>query len=870
MSFIPSSKVLGTQNLKGIIAAVSTAELLNVTYNNGSNGIGATLVSSMNLSLGQIDSFTVVDGNRILLKDQSAQLQNGLYFVNDVGITDVHAEGQITITFEGMSFGTTVTIGSRTYTYVATVSDPHSEWTLNPNPNQQYDRTFGDFSGMINGDPSKEVDLFSYQQDISATGDGTIANPGIQYLTVLVTGTPGNSVVLSTNDPTHVQFSAPILADTGATTFAGGIDSTSFLLTRDTSMDTWAKISPSLFIANAGTQGGGQFINGNGPTGIIGTDPITFIPYSPQFYDVYANDTVRIPSDLPLMLGNSNQAQIYYNSSSPAGIVITPNANIIARFDDSGTKTIDGSSSTPSLGFMNDVNSGWYRGDSDSGGFIGTVVNKVAQFAVGTLTVDDYTLFPGHNDVQASLVFNITNGTSFVTNNGTSDYVRVADTNLGVNELRLSDLSHPGGNAILFDATGTNAQTAQNMTDAINAYNLANPSTFPITAVVAGTQVTLIFANIGVVGNGASYLNVTGRNGTAATDLPITWDGTTGQNYFIGGDSIPRIDVAGHILVEGVDWTAMTDNATTAASIQTAIDNLSEVAVTNITGAVLTIMPTDAGSAGNSLALSSGDSGFTIVPFAGGEDAVAQETLRIIGGVNAPASSFGDTPLFDNLHGHKFNVSVDSGLANGLYTIANIGRDVSDPVNGAVLKIGYRGTGAAIEGMFMGTEVGYLILCAANTPALSLQADGGVFVDNYIELGGSPTASTPNLRIYGDTTGIYGVSNAIRFTVDSTDQIIISSGFMEVVTAMSVDYIGAANDLSLYIGNSGSQGFFTPGTNQLGISTNTNEVARFDDDATAHNTRFMLWDVDSGALQRVSVGVADSGGVGFKLLRIPN
>jgi hypothetical protein len=49
-----------------------------------------------------------------------------------------------------------------------------------------------------------------------------------------------------------------------------------------------------------------------------------------------------------------------------------------------------------------------------------------------------------------------------------------------------------------------------------------------------------------------------------------------------------------------------------------------------------------------------------------------------------------------------------------------------------------------------------------------------------------------------------------------------------------------------------------------------NEVARMDDDATAGNTRLMIYDVDNGTLERVSVGGANSGGAGFKLLRIPN
>jgi hypothetical protein len=46
--------------------------------------------------------------------------------------------------------------------------------------------------------------------------------------------------------------------------------------------------------------------------------------------------------------------------------------------------------------------------------------------------------------------------------------------------------------------------------------------------------------------------------------------------------------------------------------------------------------------------------------------------------------------------------------------------------------------------------------------------------------------------------------------------------------------------------------------------------ARVQESVTARDTYLFVWDVDNGVLERVSVGIADSGGVGFKLLRIAN
>jgi hypothetical protein len=63
---------------------------------------------------------------------------------------------------------------------------------------------------------------------------------------------------------------------------------------------------------------------------------------------------------------------------------------------------------------------------------------------------------------------------------------------------------------------------------------------------------------------------------------------------------------------------------------------------------------------------------------------------------------------------------------------------------------------------------------------------------------------------------------------------------------------------------------FYTAANTTTQGASADNVARFDNDTTAGNTRFMIWDVDNATLERVTVGAADSGGAGFKLLRIPN
>lgn len=46
--------------------------------------------------------------------------------------------------------------------------------------------------------------------------------------------------------------------------------------------------------------------------------------------------------------------------------------------------------------------------------------------------------------------------------------------------------------------------------------------------------------------------------------------------------------------------------------------------------------------------------------------------------------------------------------------------------------------------------------------------------------------------------------------------------------------------------------------------------AKIDESATAGDTALLVWDVTKGALSRVSVGTADSAGLGYKLMKVPN
>lgn len=66
--------------------AATTANLAGApTYINGVSGVGATLTRTGNGALPAQDGVTLINGDRLLVKNQVAQLENGIYEVTDIG-----------------------------------------------------------------------------------------------------------------------------------------------------------------------------------------------------------------------------------------------------------------------------------------------------------------------------------------------------------------------------------------------------------------------------------------------------------------------------------------------------------------------------------------------------------------------------------------------------------------------------------------------------------------------------------------------------------------------------------------------------------------------------------------------------------------
>lgn len=64
---------------------VATTVALTVTYANGALGVGATLTNAGAQAALSLDGFTLAVGDRVLVKNQVSQFQNGIYTVTNIG-----------------------------------------------------------------------------------------------------------------------------------------------------------------------------------------------------------------------------------------------------------------------------------------------------------------------------------------------------------------------------------------------------------------------------------------------------------------------------------------------------------------------------------------------------------------------------------------------------------------------------------------------------------------------------------------------------------------------------------------------------------------------------------------------------------------
>lgn len=72
-------------DVKDSVTTATVAALPAVTYDNGTAGVGATLTADANGAISAQDGITLVDGDRLLVKNQVDASENGIYTVTEAG-----------------------------------------------------------------------------------------------------------------------------------------------------------------------------------------------------------------------------------------------------------------------------------------------------------------------------------------------------------------------------------------------------------------------------------------------------------------------------------------------------------------------------------------------------------------------------------------------------------------------------------------------------------------------------------------------------------------------------------------------------------------------------------------------------------------
>jgi hypothetical protein len=160
---------------------------------------------------------------------------------------------------------------------------------------------------------------------------------------------------------------------------------------------------------------------------------------------------------------------------------------------------------------------------------------------------------------------------------------------------------------------------------------------------------------------------------------------------------------------------------------------------------------------------------------------------------------------------------------------------------------------------------------AYNTGFILHDGNGNLIARQRAYPGG--TRYSPEMNCYDDFEISVGAGRAVS----------IGPAFSSSPVAQRVQATGgngtniAGSKLTIHPGQ--SSGNATPAILALATTTVTTsgttvqtlrDVMQCDGNTTAGETPMLLLDIDKGTLQRVSIGASDSGGAGFKVLRVPN
>lgn len=212
---------------------------------------------------------------------------------------------------------------------------------------------------------------------------------------------------------------------------------------------------------------------------------------------------------------------------------------------------------------------------------------------------------------------------------------------------------------------------------------------------------------------------------------------------------------------------------------------------------------------------------------------------------------------------HSLRITGNNNLAKFAISAGYVVFGVNDlsQLNNAVLTVhGQTAINvAANENLYIHDQAGILRLEAADNAFASNTPMQFAATDYSFVFSGSERITMNAHEIALTERNGDGSNAQLRLAADAPDNMIVN--FTDVANTIQHAYLSVESA-------SNAMNFVAFG--DVRFSASNTSAMTLDASVTAGQTRMLLWDVDSGSLQRVTVGAANSGGAGFKVLRIPN
>ncbi len=186
---------------------VATTGALTAIYNNGASGIGATLTNSTTQAAISIDGVSLSVGNRVLVKNQASQLQNGIYTVTTVGSGATNW-----VLTRATDYDQSSEVAAGSYTIISSgTANIGTLWIQATSGTITIGTTAIAFTELVVG--SQTITLTG---DVTATGSGSIATTVAAIQGTTVSGTTGTGNVMFSASPTTTgTLSASAITQTG-------------------------------------------------------------------------------------------------------------------------------------------------------------------------------------------------------------------------------------------------------------------------------------------------------------------------------------------------------------------------------------------------------------------------------------------------------------------------------------------------------------------------------------------------------------------------------------------------------------------------------------------------------------------------------